>query len=126
METKISSKSELNSLASKLVSYSTELKSFVDELKTILTGIPNYEDINVSGVGSILASNMTNISSDMELIASAIQNYIIDIEEFDVYDFDLDAELNKSASDSKGGSFVSSGISSSVTSGQSSTSSFSS
>ena len=94
METKISSKSELSSLASRLTSQSTQLKSVAGELKSVLSGIPNYEDINVSGAGSILASNVASIATDMDTVSLSIKNYIADIEEFDKYNFDLDAALN--------------------------------
>jgi len=94
METKISSKSELSSLASRLMSQSAQLKSVAGELKSVLSGISNYEDINVSGAGSILASNVANIATDMDTISLSIKNYIADIEEFDKYDFDVEAALN--------------------------------
>ena len=93
MVTNISSKSELSSLATKLTSQSTQLKSVSDGLKSLLSGIPNYEDINVSGAGSILASNIVNIASDMDGISRAIQGYIADLEAFDVYDLNVEAEL---------------------------------
>lgn len=94
METKISSKSELSSLASRLISQSAQLKSVAGELKSVLSGISNYEDINVTGAGSILASNVANIATDMDTVSLSIQNYINDIEEFDKYEFDLEAALN--------------------------------
>lgn len=93
MVTSISSKSELSSLATKLTSQSTQLKSVSDSLKSLLNGIPNYEDINVSGVGNILASNIVNISADMDMISRAIKGYITEIEAFDVYDLNVEAEL---------------------------------
>ena len=95
MVTNISSKSELNSLASKLVSQSAQLKSVVGELKSILNGIPNYEDIDVVGAGSILASNVANIAADMDAVSRSIQSYIVEIEEFDKYDFDIEKESNE-------------------------------
>lgn len=93
MVTSISSKSELSSLATKLTSQSTQLKSVSDSLKSLLNGIPNYEDINVSGAGNILASNIVNISADMDMISRAIKGYITEIESFDVYDLNVEAEL---------------------------------
>lgn len=93
MVTSISSKSELSSLATKLTSQSTQLKSVSDSLKSLLNGIPNYEDINVSGAGNILASNIVNISVDMDMISRAIKGYITDLEAFDVYDLNVEAEL---------------------------------
>ena len=93
MVTSISSKSELSSLAIKLTSQSTQLKSVSDSLKSLLNGIPNYEDINVSGAGNILASNIVNISADMDMISRAIKGYITEIEAFDVYDLNVEAEL---------------------------------
>lgn len=94
MVTNVSSKSELRSLASKLVSQSTQLKSVSDGLKSVLNGIPNYEDIDVSSAGNVLASNLVNITADMDVISNAIQGYITELEAFDVYDLNVEAELS--------------------------------
>ena len=94
----IGSKTELETMAAKLETEVIQLTSDVSSLNTKLNNISNYDGINVSGAASTLKSNLTNLSSDLEAIATSIKLYSATLNNFDVDDFkttDIEQELNK-------------------------------
>ena len=98
MVQEIGSKSELESMAGKLETEVIQLTSDVSTLKSKFNNISNYDGINASGAANTLKSNLTNLASDLEAIATSIKLYSATLNNFDVDDFqstDLQAELNK-------------------------------
>ncbi len=85
--TEIKSKTELASLASQLETLKSTLKSEGDNLKSKLSNITNYDGIDVSGPGNVLASNLDNILADLEAVSGNIKNYSLSVINFDVDDF---------------------------------------
>ena len=98
MVQEVGSKSELESMAGKLETEVIQLTSDVSTLKSKFNNISNYDGINASGAANTLKSNLTNLASDLEAIATSIKLYSATLNNFDVDDFqstDLQAELNK-------------------------------
>jgi hypothetical protein len=94
----IGSKTELETMAAKLETEVIQLTSDVSSLNTKLNNLSNYDGINVSGAASTLKNNLTNLSSDLEAIATSIKLYSATLNNFDVDDFkttDIEKELNK-------------------------------
>ena len=88
MSTEIKSKSELASLASELGSMATDLKSDGANLRSRLTSLENYDGIDVVGPGKILANNIENTVTDLDVVSTNIKNYASSVIGFDVDDFD--------------------------------------
>ena len=94
----VGSKSELESMAGKLETEVIQLTSDVSSLKSKFNNISNYDGINASGAANTLKTNLTNLASDLEAIATSIKLYSATLNNFDVDDFqstDLETELNK-------------------------------
>lgn len=91
MATEITSKSELANLTVKLNSESTELIGTTDDLKESLSGISNYDGIDVASAASTLSSNLSNVSKDLETVVTNIKNYVTQITGFDIDDFNGDS-----------------------------------
>lgn len=99
----VGSKTELESMAEKLEAEVIQLTSDVSSLKIKLNNISNYDGINVSGAANTLKNNLTNLSSDLEAIATSIKLYSATLNNFDVDDFkstDVQSELNRAPSTS--------------------------
>lgn len=95
MATEIASKSELAALSSKFSSISTQLVSDMTSLMSVLSSVPNCDDINVAGAASILKSNLECIQTDLETISTNISNYVSNIEKLDVDDFASASEISQ-------------------------------
>lgn len=99
----VGSKTELESMAEKLEAEVIQLTSDVSSLKIKLNNISNYDGINASGAANTLKNNLTNLSSDLEAIATSIKLYSATLNNFDVDDFkstDVQSELNRAPSTS--------------------------
>ena len=87
MASEIRSKEELASLASKLDSKTITLKDAVSKINSSLSGISDYDGINVSGKAGILDSNLNNVATDLETVVTNINTYVSELTGFDVDDF---------------------------------------
>lgn len=96
MATEIKSKSELASLTAKLNSKSTELVGSTDDLKSALSGISNYDGIDISSAANTLSSNLSNVSKDLETVVTNIKNYVTQITGFDIDDFNVSEDSSSS------------------------------
>lgn len=99
----VGSKTELESMAEKLEAEVIQLTSDLSSLKIKLNNISNYDGINASGAANTLKNNLTNLSSDLEAIATSIKLYSATLNNFDVDDFkstDVQSELNRAPSTS--------------------------
>ena len=76
MATEITSKEELASLTAKLDGKSLDVTEVISDLKSSLSGISNYDGIDVSGAAKTLSSNLSNISTDLENVVTNIKNYV--------------------------------------------------
>ncbi len=97
MATEIKSKSELASLATKLNTEASELVETANDLKSSLSGITNYDGIDVASAATILSNNLANASKDIETVVTNIKNYVTQITGFDIDDFgvtDLESYLD--------------------------------
>ncbi|MGN1371613.1 MAG: hypothetical protein ACI4XM_05010 [Candidatus Coprovivens sp.] len=89
MATEITSKSELANLTVKLSGESTELIDSNNDLKDSLSGISNYDGIDVASAASVLSNNLANVSKDLETVVNNIKNYVTQITGFDIDDFNV-------------------------------------
>ena len=89
MATEITSKSELANLTVKLSGESTELIDSNNDLKDSLSGISNYDGIDVASAASVLSNNLANVSKDLETVVNNIKNYVTQITGFDIDDFNI-------------------------------------
>ena len=79
----IGSKTELETMAAKLETEVIQLTSDVSTLKSKFNNISNYDGINASGAANTLKSNLTNLASDLEAIATSIKLYSATLNNFD-------------------------------------------
>ena len=98
MATEIKSKSELASLTAKLNSESVDLVGTTDDLKSSLSGISNYDGIDVASAASTLSNNLANVSKDLETVVTNIKNYVTQITGFDIDDFNVTSETGNAIS----------------------------
>lgn len=87
MASEVTSKEELASLATKLDSKTITLKDAVSKINSSLSGISDYDGINVSGKAGILDSNLNNVATDLETVVTNIKTYVSELTGFDVDDF---------------------------------------
>lgn len=87
MATEITSKSELVSLAEELNTNSSELKDITDDLASKIGSVENFEDIDVKSAANVLVNNLTAVSQDFDTISTNINNYALQIINYDIDDF---------------------------------------
>lgn len=88
MEQEIKSKSELETLSTKLSQEAATVSSDLAKIKSVVGQASNYDGINISGAASKISTRLTTLASDIEQIASNIKNYVSEFNSFDVNDFD--------------------------------------
>ncbi len=86
MNTEISSKSELLSLATSLKRCADNIKEQAEGIKTSSSGLSDVDGINVSGAGSTLGSSMIAAAEDFDTIADNILSYAAQINGYDIND----------------------------------------
>ncbi len=87
MATEIKSKGELVTLSSDLKDKATDLENLSENLKDTLTGLENYDGINITSAGNILLNNINEVTEDINIVSTNINNYAAQLNEFDVDDF---------------------------------------
>lgn len=87
METEISSKAELESLAKKLSDETMRLGTLANKLCTTLGNVSDYDGIPASSAGRTLSSNLRSIMEDFNTSATNINSYISELISYDVNDF---------------------------------------
>ena len=102
MVTKISSKSELVALASKLNTQLVQLGSEIDAIKKVLSSVTDYDGINLSSGANILSNNLTAVYEGLKIVSLNIKNYAEDLAKFDVYDLNIDEEMTGNPSQGEG------------------------
>ena len=93
MQTEVSSKYELSSLASNLVDETKELDDSLGKLKSMVSRVRDYDNIDVSTAGNILKNNIETVMKDLDAIAKNIKNYSRGIEKLDEDDFTTQADI---------------------------------
>lgn len=99
MATEIKSKSELDALASKLATLTSSLKSEGSTLKGKLSGLENYDGIDVASAGQRLSQNINNVLIDLDTVSTNIKKYSASVMGFDVDDFG--SSVSSTSSESK-------------------------
>ena len=98
MATEITSKEELASLTAKLDDKSLDVTDVISDLKSSLSGVSNYDGIDVSGAATTLSNNLNNISKDLENVVTNIKNYVSQVTGFDIDDFNTSGDSSSSSS----------------------------
>lgn len=98
MATEITSKEELASLTAKLDGKSLDVTEVISDLKSSLSGISNYDGIDVSSAANTLSNNLSNISKDLENVVTNIKNYVSQVTGFDIDDFNVSSDSSSSSS----------------------------
>ena len=93
MQTEVSSKYELSSLASNLVDETKELDDSLGKLKSMVSRVRDYDNIDVSTAGNILKNNIETVMKDLNATAKNIKNYSRGIEKLDEDDFTTQADI---------------------------------
>ena len=81
------SKSEMNSALTEIETTINSLKTQKDSLKGIISQATNYDGLDVSGVGSIVNSNLDVALEDLEIVKNNMKSYLGQVEGLDTDDF---------------------------------------
>ena len=87
MIAEIKNKDELLEVSSKLMVVTSQFTLEATGLIGNLLDTENFDGINISSASSTIQRNLSNVSGDMEALASSLNNYILDIKKLDTYDF---------------------------------------
>lgn len=93
MQTEVSSKYELSSLAGNLVDETKDLDDSLGKLKSMVSRVRDYDNIDVSTAGNILKNNIQTVMKDLDATAKNIRNYSRGIEKLDEDDFTTQADI---------------------------------
>lgn len=81
------SKSEMSSALTEIETTINSLKTQKDSLKGIISQVTNYDGLDVSGVGSIINSNLDIAFEDLETVKNNMKSYLGQVESLDTDDF---------------------------------------
>ena len=109
MVQEITSKTELEALATKLSDEAAIISSDLSTIDNLVDDVSDYDNMPVSTAASKISIRLTNLAEDIEIIAANIKNYIAKFEEFDVNDFQLNG-LEEQVSISAGAYSINSDI----------------
>lgn len=76
MNTEITSKSEVDTIKSKLNTDVSNTRTYIDKVNTTLSSIESYEEFDLSSVANTISSNFNNIVTDLETISKNVSSYI--------------------------------------------------
>lgn len=93
MQTEVSSKYELSSLANNLIDETKDLDDSLGKLKSMVSRVRDYDSIDVSTAGNILKNNIRTVMKDLDATAKNIKNYSRGIEKLDEDDFTTQADI---------------------------------
>ncbi len=87
MATDIKDKNELASLITELNAVSKDVLSDVQTLQSSLSGVENYDGIDVSGTARVIKSNLSNVFDDLDVVLKNMDSYSNLMIGLDVDDF---------------------------------------
>lgn len=89
MTVSITSKDDMQAIASKLKNISTHFSQESTDVSRNLSRTEDFDGISVQHSASIIQNNLKNVARDMEYLATNINNYISEIKNLDTYDLDI-------------------------------------
>ena len=89
MSVNITSKDDMQAIASKLKNISTHFSQESTDVSRNLSRTEDFDGISVQHSSSIIQNNLKNVARDMEYLATNINNYISEIKSLDTYDLDI-------------------------------------
>ncbi len=85
MVTEVSSKQQLETLASELRTKSSQLSSDISSIMSMLNGVSDYDGINITQAANTLANNLQSIMSSLNGVITGISSYASQVSATDVY-----------------------------------------
>lgn len=95
MVTEVSSKQQLETLASELRTKSSQLSSDISSIMTMLNGVSDYDGINITQAANTLANNLQSIMSSLNGVITGISSYASQVSATDVYGLNSSNTENK-------------------------------
>ncbi len=87
METVISNKDELLSLATELDTKTKELIELGDELSSKIKQVEGYDEFNILEAANVLSGNIEVVTEDLNIVSTNINSYATQLIGFDIDDF---------------------------------------
>lgn len=85
----ITSKDDMQAIASKLKNISSQFASESTDVSRNLSRTEDFDGISIQHSATIIQNNLKNVARDMEHLATDINNYISEIKSLDTYDLDI-------------------------------------
>ena len=95
MVTEVSSKQQLETLASELRTKSSQLSSDISSIMSMLNGVSDYDGINITQAANTLANNLQSIMSSLNGVITGISSYASQVSATDVYGLNSNTTENK-------------------------------
>ena len=95
MVTEVSSKQQLETLASELRTKSSQLSSDISSIMSMLNGVSDYDGINITQAANTLANNLQSIMGSLNGVITGISSYASQVSATDVYGLNSNGTENK-------------------------------
>ena len=95
MVTEVSSKQQLETLASELRTKSSQLSGDISSIMSMLNGVSDYDGINITQAANTLANNLQSIMSSLNGVITGISSYASQVSATDVYGLNSNTTENK-------------------------------
>lgn len=99
MVTEVSSKQQLETLASELRTKSSQLSSDISSIMSMLNGVSDYDGINITQAATTIANNLQTIMSSLNGVVTGISSYASQVSTTDVYGLDSSLSTNSNIND---------------------------
>ena len=117
MVTEVSSKQQLETLASELRTKSSQLSGDISSIMSMLNGVSDYDGINITQAANTLANNLQSIMSSLNGVITGISSYASQVSATDVYGLNSNTTENKVVDTGTGSYGITTGTTTGTTAG---------